>query len=98
MLISYFYFEDLGCNLKLKISFCFSFFETTNIYQYDNFRTEPGCTMFGDGALRTKFEIDLNKPEGSEGSCGVKFDKVGICFSRGYKLKTKLPLQFPYHD
>jgi len=38
-------------------------------------RTEPGCTMFGDGALRTKFEIDLNKPEGSEGSCGVKFDK-----------------------
>ena len=54
--------------------------------------------MFGDGALRTKFEIDLNKPEGSEGSCGVKFDKVGICFNRGYKLKTKLPLQFPYHD
>jgi len=38
-------------------------------------RTEPGCTKFGDGGLRTKFEIDLNKPEGSEGSCGVKFDK-----------------------
>lgn len=38
-------------------------------------RTEPGCVQYGDGGTRTKFEIDLNRPEGSEGSCGVKYDK-----------------------
>eukprot|EP00088_Acartia_fossae_P002889 TRINITY_DN11202_c0_g2_i4.p1 TRINITY_DN11202_c0_g2~~TRINITY_DN11202_c0_g2_i4.p1 ORF type:complete len:416 (-),score=87.23 TRINITY_DN11202_c0_g2_i4:495-1742(-) len=37
-------------------------------------RTEPGCSKLGDGGLRTKFEIDLTRPEGSEGSCGVKYD------------------------
>lgn len=37
-------------------------------------RTEPGCSIYGDGGLKTKLEIDLTKPEGTEGSCGVKYN------------------------
>jgi len=37
-------------------------------------RTEPGCSIFGGGGLKTKLEIDLNRPEGSYGSCGVKYN------------------------
>lgn len=37
-------------------------------------RTEPGCSTYGLGGLKTKFEIDLTRPEGSEGSCGVKYN------------------------
>ena len=40
------------------------------------FRTEPGCSAYGRGEQKTKFEIDLTRPEGSTGSCGVKYNQV----------------------
>lgn len=42
------------------------------------FRTEPGCSIEGQGGLKTKFEIDLKKPAGAAGSCGVKYNAVSF--------------------
>ncbi|XP_023331650.1 uncharacterized protein LOC111703818 [Eurytemora carolleeae] len=53
-------------------------------------RTEPGCSIEGQGGLKTKFEIDLKKPAGAAGSCGVKYNaqseetRVGV-FVRAHK-------------
>jgi len=47
-------------------------------------RTEPGCSVIGLGGQKTKFEIDLKRPSGSEGSCNVRYNpeteetKVGV--------------------
>jgi hypothetical protein len=38
-------------------------------------RSEAGCSQIGRGGLKTIFTIDLNKPEGSPGSCGVVFNE-----------------------
>lgn len=37
-------------------------------------RTEPGCSVSGKGGLKTYLKIDLSVPEGSPGSCGVKYN------------------------
>ena len=47
-------------------------------HDYIDFRSEPGCSVFGAGGLKTKLEIDLTKPEGSFGSCGVKYNEVNV--------------------
>jgi len=39
-------------------------------------RTEPGCSVTGKGGLKTYLKIDLSVPEGSPGSCGVKYNPV----------------------
>jgi len=44
---------------------------------YDFARTEAGCSVEGRGGLKTYLKIDLGKVEGSEGSCGVKYNVVG---------------------
>jgi len=36
-------------------------------------RTEPGCSKAGNSGLKTYLNIDLTRPEGSVGSCGVKY-------------------------
>jgi len=47
-------------------------------------RTEPGCSVLGNNGLKTKFDIDLKRPAGAPGSCGVKYNpeteetRVGI--------------------
>jgi len=38
-------------------------------------RTEPGCSTLGKSGLKTYLNIDLTRPSGSEGSCGVKYDQ-----------------------
>jgi len=38
-------------------------------------RTEAGCSVIGRGGKKTYLKIDLNKEEGSWGSCGVKLNK-----------------------
>jgi hypothetical protein len=40
------------------------------------FRTEPGCSVKGQGGLKTSLKLDLTRPQGSEGSCGVKYNPV----------------------
>ena len=42
----------------------------------DIFRDEPGCSELGRGGLKTFLKIDLSKPEGVEGNCGVKYNGV----------------------
>ncbi len=39
-------------------------------------RTEAGCSVRGQGGLKTYLRIDLGKSEGTEGSCGVKYNAV----------------------
>ena len=39
-------------------------------------RTEPGCSVKGQGGLKTSLKLDLTRPQGSEGSCGVKYNPV----------------------
>ena len=39
-------------------------------------RTEPGCSVTGQGGLKTYLKIDLGVPEGVAGSCGVKYNTV----------------------
>ncbi len=41
-----------------------------------SFRTEPGCSVKGQGGLKTSLKLDLTRPQGSEGSCGVKYNPV----------------------
>jgi len=38
-------------------------------------RTEDGCYAIGKGALKTYLKLDLTKPTGTPGSCGVKYNK-----------------------
>ena len=38
-------------------------------------RTEEGCSVTGRGGRKTYLKIDLTKPEGSTGSCGVKYNQ-----------------------
>lgn len=35
---------------------------------------EPGCSELGRGGLKTFLKLDLSKPEGVEGNCGVKYN------------------------
>merc|ERR1711892_801966 len=37
-------------------------------------KDEPGCSKIGRGGLKTFLKLDLAKPEGVEGNCGVKFN------------------------
>jgi len=37
-------------------------------------KDEPGCSELGRGGLKTFLKIDLSKPEGVEGNCGVKYN------------------------
>merc|ERR1711892_256925 len=37
-------------------------------------KDEPGCSEIGRGGLKTFLKLDLAKPEGVEGNCGVKFN------------------------
>jgi len=39
-------------------------------------RSEPGCSVLGQGGRKTKLTIDLSIPEGAPGSCGVKYNPV----------------------
>ena len=39
-------------------------------------RTEDGCYTIGKGASKTYLKLDLTKPTGTPGSCGVKYNKV----------------------
>jgi len=39
-------------------------------------RTEPGCSVAGTGGLKTYLRIDLNVPQGGQGSCGVKHNEL----------------------
>jgi len=38
-------------------------------------RTEPGCSVMGKSGLKTYLNIDLTRPEGALGSCGVKYNQ-----------------------
>merc|ERR1740122_632001 len=38
-------------------------------------RTEPGCSVMGKSGLKTYLNIDLARPEGALGSCGVKYNQ-----------------------
>merc|ERR1719210_2494894 len=38
-------------------------------------RTEPGCSVLGKSGLKTYLNIDLTRPEGALGSCGVKYNQ-----------------------
>ena len=39
-------------------------------------RSEPGCSVLGQGGRKTRLTIDLSVPEGAPGSCGVKYNPV----------------------
>jgi len=39
-------------------------------------RTEPDCSVKGTGGLKTYLRIDLSRPAGSPGSCGVKHNEL----------------------
>ncbi len=38
-------------------------------------RTEEGCFTYGNSGLKTYLNIDLTRPSGAEGSCGVKYNQ-----------------------
>ena len=39
-------------------------------------RSEPGCSVSGNGGLKTRLQVDLSIPEGTPGSCGVRYNPV----------------------
>ena len=71
------------CNYSLIHSTVYSFinfFILLFIHSFINSfirRTEPGCSVLGNNGLKTKFDIDLKRPAGAPGSCGVKYNPVG---------------------
>ena len=41
-------------------------------------RSEPGCSVQGNGGLKTRLKVDLSVPEGTPGNCGVRYNPVGV--------------------
>jgi hypothetical protein len=60
------------------------------------FRTEPGCSVKGQGGLKTSLKLDLTRPQGSEGSCGVKYNPVSKTTEEITQLELN-PLPPPPH-
>ncbi len=64
----------------MKTTDCLSFYNLVIFSGVDPssvVRTEPGCSVKGQGGLKTSLKLDLTRPQGSEGSCGVKYNTVG---------------------
>ena len=55
-------------------------------------REEPGCSVLGQGGRKTKLSIDLSIPAGAPGSCGVKYNPVGLSLSHLLQFCTHLLL------
>ena len=41
-------------------------------------RSEPGCSVQGNGGLKTRLKVDLSVPEGTPGNCGVRYNPVRV--------------------
>ena len=52
-------------------------------------RSEPGCSVEGEGGLKTKMRVDLGIPEGQPGNCGVRYNPVNILIENYFCVLEK---------